>query len=87
MNRSQAKEFLEFVTSRGLFSSVIFFISPVTELVEKRHIYSGDEIEVIMWTNEQCQKYDNANISYVAYINGKTENHNNAKAVMNALDK
>ena len=87
MNRSQAKEFLEFATSRGLFSSVIFFVSPVTELVEKRHIYSGDEMEVIMWTNEQCQKYDNANIPYVAYINGKTENHNNAKAVMNALDK
>ena len=55
------------VESKGLFSSIIYFLSPITGEVEERHIYADDNAECVAWLEENHQFYKNKNIKHYGY--------------------
>lgn len=55
------------VESKRLFSSIIYFLSPVTGEVEERHIYADDNAECVAWLEEQHKFYTDKKIKHYAY--------------------
>ena len=58
------------IESKSLFSSVLYFLSPITGEVEERHMYADDNAECIAWLEETCLFYKNKNIKHYGYNNG-----------------
>ena len=71
MSREDAKKLLEAVTSKGLFTAVAFYKSPITEQVEERHIYADDNSECINWANYRLESCKNYNVPCVIYLNNE----------------
>lgn len=66
----EVKEHKEQITSKGLFTSIIYFLSPITGEVEERHIYADDNAECAAWLEEQHKFYTDKKIKHYAYNNG-----------------
>ena len=58
------------VESKGLFTSIIYFLSPITGEVEERHIYSDDNAECVAWLEENHKFYTDKKIKHYGYNNG-----------------
>ena len=68
----------EAVESKGLFTSIIYFLSPITGEVEERHIYADDNAECVAWLEENHKFYKEKNIKHYGYNNGvKTHSYLN----------
>ena len=76
MDRAQAKETLQAVSSKGLFSAIIFFECVVTGDADERHMYADDNCECINWLGTQIPNYEKYNRPYIAYLNGKLYKQN-----------
>ena len=59
----------ESVESKGLFTAIIYFLSPITGEVEERHMYADDNAECLQWLNEQHVFYQDKNIKHYGYNN------------------
>lgn len=70
MSREDAKKLLEAVTSKGLFTAIVFYKSPITEQPEERHIYADDNSECINWANYRLESCKNYNLPCEIYVNG-----------------
>jgi len=69
MTREQAEVILSNVSSKGLFSAIVFYYSPITEAVEERHIYADDNCECIIWADARLQKFKEYNMPCIVYVN------------------
>ncbi len=58
------------VESKGLFTSIIYFLSPITGEVEERHIYADDNAECVAWLEENHKFYTDKKIKHYGYHNG-----------------
>lgn len=63
----EVKKHKESVESKGLFTSIIYFLSPITGEVEERHIYADDNAEALSWLNHCHLFYKEKEIKYCAY--------------------
>lgn len=66
----EVKEHKKSVESKGLFSSIIYFLSPITGEVEERHIYADDNAECVAWLEENHKFYVDKKIKHYGYSNG-----------------
>ena len=55
------------VESKGLFTSKIYFLSPITNEIEERHIYADDNAECVTWLTEHCSFYRERKIKFYGY--------------------
>ena len=58
------------VESKRLFTSIIYFLSPITGEVEERHIYADDNAECVAWLEENHKFYTEKGIKHYGYNNG-----------------
>lgn len=66
----EVQEHKNSVESKGLFTSIIYFLSPITGEVEERHIYADDNTECVGWLEENHKFYTEMNIKHYGYNNG-----------------
>ena len=57
------------VESKKLFTSIIYFLSPITGEVEERHIYADDNAECVAWLEENHKFYTDKKIKHYGYNN------------------
>lgn len=74
----EIQEHKNYIESKGLFTSIIYFLSPITGEVEERHIYADDNAECVAWLAEESKFYRENNIKHYGYNNGvKTHSYLN----------
>lgn len=66
---TEIREHKEKITCKGLQTAIIYFISPILNEVEERHIYADDINELRTWLNENVFEMKKHNIEYMAYLN------------------
>ena len=66
----EVQEHKKSVESKVLFSSIIYFLSPITGEVEERHIYADDNAECIAWLEENSKLYKEKKIKHYGYNDG-----------------
>ena len=66
----------EEITSKGLQTAIIYFMSPILNEVEEKHIYADDINELRIWLDENVFEMKNRNIEYMAYLNSFLEYKN-----------
>lgn len=72
MTRAEAIKKLEEVSSKGLHSCIIIYYSPLSEIVEERHIYADSLCEILNWAEGLSETYDNSSIpAYIIYIDNE----------------
>lgn len=59
----------ESIESKSLFTSIIYFLSPITGELEERHIYADDNAECIAWLEENSKFYTEKKIKHYGYNN------------------
>ena len=75
MTKNECLNKLEEVSSQGLLSAIIFFRSPLSDMVEERHIWANSNSELIEWLSRILDKYNEIEktsefkIPYAAYLN------------------
>ena len=73
-NKMTRKECLGIISEEnrkhGLGQFVIFFLSPVTNSVDRRIIYSPDYAEGLMWLENTVMFYRNKKIPFASYSDG-----------------
>lgn len=77
MKRTEALQILENVTSKGLYSVIVFYKSPITNTVEERHIYADASSEVWMIADTWKEKYTKLGFDFMIYVNNSLEYSNN----------
>ena len=70
----EVRKHRESIESKGLFSSIIYFYSPIINGIEERHIYADSNFECVQWLNEQCKFYREQEIKYHGYNCGAMVN-------------
>lgn len=70
MTREQAIKLLEQMKECRFNNALIFYYSPVSEIVEERHIYADDYAEIHKWANERAKEYCELNFDFALYVNG-----------------
>lgn len=77
MTREVAQELLNNITSKGLYTVVVFFRSPITDKVEERHMYADANAEVWAVADTWKATYDKLGFNYIIYVNNSIEYSNN----------
>ena len=54
----------------GLYSAIVFWRSPLSDMIEERHIYADIEYECRFWLERMTEFYHNSGIPFAAYLNG-----------------
>lgn len=72
----EIKAHKEQITSKGLQTAIIYFMSHILNGVEERHIYADDINELRAWLNENLFEMKRQNIEYMAYLNSCLEYKN-----------
>ena len=73
---AEIREHKENITSKGLQTAIIYFMSPILNEVEERHIYADDINELRAWLNENLFEMKKRDIEYMAYLNSFLEYKN-----------
>ena len=81
---AEIKEHKEKITSKGLQTAIIYFMSPILNEVEERHIYADDINELSAWLNENLFEMKKHNIHFMAYLNNFLE-YKNGDFIKNLL--
>lgn len=76
MTKIKANEILENVTSKGLFSVIVFYRSPITNTVEERHIYADANSEVWAIADLWKKNYKDLGFDFLIYVNKSIEYSN-----------
>jgi hypothetical protein len=66
----EVQEHKNSIESKGLFTSIIYFLSPITGEVEERHVYADDNAECVAWLEENHKFYTDKKIKHYGYNNG-----------------
>ena len=67
MTKDEIKSTLDTITSKGLLTGLIFYVSPLTGEIEERHIYADSQLEVEFWAGRMMDTY--ADAPYMIYVN------------------
>ena len=73
---AEIREHKEKITSKGLQTAIIYFMSPILNEVEERHIYADDINELRAWLNENLFEMKRRDIEYMTYLNSFLEYKN-----------
>lgn len=57
----------------GVYSAIVFFKSPWSNIIEERHIYADVDYESKLWLQRMIEFYHNSGIAFAAYANGALE--------------
>lgn len=71
MNKEEIKTLIENINSKGLYTALIVFLSPVSDKIEERHIYADANMECIHWCETTMEGLKAYNIPCVSYLNGE----------------
>ena len=68
---AEVRNHKESIESKGLFTSIIYFLSPITGEIEERHIYADANVECVAWLNERHKFYMDKEIKHYGYNCGE----------------
>ena len=69
MTRKEILNQMDAIFNKGLYAGMIVFRSPVTGMLDERHMYADSNGEVILWLDDCSRWYIEHDIEFVAYLN------------------
>lgn len=77
---------LDTLKKKDLQFAVIYFISPITNKVEERHIYADDIVELYAWSRDLAEFYTSLTVDFIGYINDTLEYSNGLSRIFQQID-
>lgn len=75
MTRKQLIKKQEEVFSKGLHAAMVCFRSPATGILEERHIYADEYMEIDQWTRQMEKAYMTMKAPFAIWINNHIDTH------------
>ncbi len=77
---------LDSLKKKNLQFAVIYFISPITNKVEERHIYADDIVELYTWSRDLAEFYTSLTVDFIVYVNDTLEYRNGLSRIIQLID-
>ena len=71
MTRKEILNQMNAIFNKGLYAGMIVFRSPVTGMLDERHMYADSNGEVILWLDDCSRWYIEHDVEFVAYLNNR----------------